>query len=284
MRYELPLPLSSLGFGWKERRQALRHWDRFSWQSITWTHYVPYDLQLIREQFSLSVLTSTDQCFEITLTEKHPSALQDIAARYSQGRLLHYAFQELKMPLLSVVIYLLWLTPIASWQDNSMTGCYSKSWKAWQLTLYYLERYLVCCFDRIFHINPVWWSNVKLMFSTRNQIGAQIRYFNDSCHLCDWNILHINTEQSWETLKERQCYGRVGWSPWESLRPKVYWWTVSNRQGSTHNNLDLRCTAGVVPELVFFQKCSSSRKQWILLLFSANKYTHLDRGTLFWTI
>lgn len=97
MRYELPLPLSSLGFVWKERRQALRHWDRFSdWQSITWTHYMPYDLQLIREQFSLSVLTSTDQCFEITLTEKHPSALLDIAARYSQGRLLHYAFQELK--------------------------------------------------------------------------------------------------------------------------------------------------------------------------------------------
>ena len=57
---------------------------------------MPYDLQLIREQFSLSVLTSTDQCFETTLTEKHPSALLDIAARYSQGRLLHYAFQELK--------------------------------------------------------------------------------------------------------------------------------------------------------------------------------------------
>lgn len=108
MRYELPLPLSSLGFVWKERRQALRHWDRFSWQSITWTHYVPYDLQLIREQFSLSVLTSTDQCFEITLTEKHPSALLDIAARYSQGRLLHYAFQELKnATLVSSYIFIL---------------------------------------------------------------------------------------------------------------------------------------------------------------------------------
>lgn len=179
-----------------------------------------------------------------------------------------------------VFIYLLWLTPIAI--DNSMTGCYSKLWKAWQLTLYikiyYLERYLDCSFDHIFHIMLE-----NLNFSTRNQIGAQTRYFNDSFHLCDWNILgnilHINAEQSWEryTLKELQLYGRVGWSPWESLRPKLYWWTVSNRQGSTHNKTNITVTGsncgGPIFSAVrdmsfqnwsFFQKCSSPRKQPML--------------------